>query len=140
MRRIAANPVMLTSLCVVHWNEGRLPEGRERVYRAVIRWLLAARDEQRKEEGFGGRFAETAFARLALAMQQAEGGRRVQLDLHAAAEAVDPVVRRHFPNQETAEERRETAKDWLRFECLGSGIVEEVKAERKTVPLGVASG
>ena len=33
LRRLAANPVMLTCLCVVHWNEGDLPEGRARLYR-----------------------------------------------------------------------------------------------------------
>jgi len=40
VRRLATNPVMLTCLCVVHWNEGHLPEGRSRVYRAVLKWLI----------------------------------------------------------------------------------------------------
>ena len=49
---IATNPVMLTCLAVVHWNEGALPEGRSRVYQAATRWLIAARTLQRKKAKF----------------------------------------------------------------------------------------
>jgi formylglycine-generating enzyme required for sulfatase activity len=129
VRRLAANPVMLTCLAVVHWNEGRLPEGRSRVYRAVLRWLIAARTELRAQEGFTDRFAWRAFARLALAMLSGEGGKLALCDLEAAAVAVDPVVRREHPHLD-AEERRHEARRWLRFECLGSGVVEEVAGRR----------
>ncbi len=129
VRRLATNPVMLTCLCVVHWNEGQLPEGRSRVYRAVVRWLIAARSELRQQQGFTDRFAWRAFARLALAMVNAEKGRRSIFDLEDGAVAVDAVVRRSWPGLE-AEDRRHRAREWLRFECLGSCIVGEVAGNR----------
>jgi hypothetical protein len=129
VRRLATNPVMLTCLCVVHWNEGQLPEGRSRVYRAVVRWLIAARTTLRKQEGFTDYFALRAFARLALAMMAAEEGKRAVLDLEEAAVAIAAVVEREFP-QLGPEDRRHQARRWLRFECLGSGVVEEVSGNR----------
>lgn len=129
IRRLATNPVMLTCLCVVHWNEGRLPEGRSRVYRAVLRWLIAARTDLRAQEGFTDRFAWNAFARLALAMVNAKQGKRAVIDLEAGAVAVDLAVRRQFPGL-SAEARRQEARRWLAFECLGSGIVEELSGKR----------
>jgi len=129
VRRLATNPVMLTCLCVVHWNEGHLPEGRSRVYRAVIKWLIASRTALRETEGFTDRFAWNAFARLALAMVGAEGGKKTVFDLEDGAVAIDSAVLRQFPDLPPDERRRE-ARRWLRFECLGSGIVEEVPGNR----------
>jgi predicted NACHT family NTPase len=129
IRRLAANPVMLTCLCVVHWNEGRLPDGRSRVYRAVLRWLIASRTPLREQEGFTDPFAETAFARLALAMVRTEDGKKAVFDLEEAAVAIDADVERQFP-QLSPEERRREARRWLAFECLGSGIVEELPGRR----------
>jgi len=129
VRRLASNPVMLTCLCVVHWNEGHLPEGRSRVYRAVVRWLIASRTKQREAEGFTDRFAWSAFAQLALAMMTGKEGKRTVVDLDEAAVAVDAAARRLFPAL-TAEERRKEARRWLAFECLGSGIVEELPGRR----------
>ena len=37
--RMASNPVMLTALAVVHWNERRLPEQRAELYESIIKWL-----------------------------------------------------------------------------------------------------
>lgn len=129
VRRLATNPVMLTCLCVVHWNEGHLPEGRSRVYRAVLKWLIASRAEARERAGFTDRFAWNAFARLGLAMVTAEGGKRAVFDLEDGAVAVDVAVQRQFPGL-PPEERRREARRWLRFECLGSGVVEEVSGNR----------
>ena len=69
MRRLATNPVMLTCLCVVHWNEGRLPEGRSRVYRAVIRFLTtddtgAPSFDPEVWNGFAGSGAPTPACRI----------------------------------------------------------------------------
>ncbi len=129
VRRLAANPVMLTCLCVVHWNEGRLPDGRSRVYRAVLRWLIASRSELREAEGYTDLFAWRAFARLALAMMRAEGGKRAVFDFEDAAVAVEPLLERERPEL-TGEDRRLAARAWLAFECLGSGVVEEVGGKR----------
>jgi hypothetical protein len=129
IRRLAANPVMLTCLCVVHWNERRLPDGRSRVYSAVLRWLIAQRTVLREKEGFTDRFALNAFARLALAMVDTEKGKKAVFDLEDAVVAVDLAVHRQFRDLDP-EARRQEARRWLAFECLGSGVVEELAGRR----------
>lgn len=125
IRRMAANPVMLTCLCVVHWNEGRLPEGRSRVYQSVITWLRRARQELREAHGFSDRFAETAFQQLALAMMIGGGrGKRATLGKQDAALAVMETVERHYPELAEAE-RLAKAQAWLAFECIWSGLIED---------------
>ncbi len=134
VKRLAANPVMLTCLCVVHWNEGQLPEARSRVYRSVLRWLIVARGGLRQAEGFSDLFAWQGFARLALTMMGTEMmatgcGKQAVLDLEAGAVAVAPLLARERPELD-AEGLRLEARRWLSFECLGSGIVEEVGGRR----------
>jgi hypothetical protein len=130
IRLLATNPVMLTCMAVVHWNAGRLPEGRSRVYRAVINWLLQARTLQRKDESnVPDFFAERAFAYLALSMMNAPGGKRILFDLEEAVTAIEPLVAREFPEL-GPEERRHRGRRWLRYECLGSGIIEEVSGNQ----------
>ena len=46
IRRLARNPVMLTALAVVHWNERRLPEQRADLYESIIRWLSRSREQR----------------------------------------------------------------------------------------------
>ncbi|MCP4114371.1 MAG: NACHT domain-containing protein [Desulfobacteraceae bacterium] len=77
IRKLARNPVMLTCLCVVHWNERRLPEGKADLLAAVMKWLLNAREVNRKERGYTNRFAEEAFKTLALAMTNHPDGKQV---------------------------------------------------------------
>jgi hypothetical protein len=84
--RMARNPVMLTALAVVHWNERRLPEQRADLYDSIIRWL------SRSREWRPGR--ETAdrcvylLQELALAMQNHPDGRQAQVARRWAAEAI----------------------------------------------------
>ena len=40
------NPVMLTALAVVHWNERRLPEQRADLYESILTWLARAREQR----------------------------------------------------------------------------------------------
>jgi len=129
LRRLAANPVMLTCLCVVHWNEGGLPDARVRLYRAVLHWLRTARAALRQALGVGEAFAERAFPTLALAMMETEGGRQTLFDLEEAAEALLPLAERDFPAL-TKPERLHLLRDWLNFECTGSGIIEELGNRR----------
>jgi len=128
IKRLATNPVMLTCLCVVHWNEGRLPEGRARVYKAVIRWLIASRTEQRNKAGFTDRFAVLAFVRLALHMMGASG-KQTTIGLQEAAEAIEPALEREYPVL-TKAERQTKGRQWLAFETEWSGIVEEIAGRR----------
>ncbi|MBN2194693.1 MAG: hypothetical protein JW751_17895 [Polyangiaceae bacterium] len=48
IRRLAEDPVMLTCLAMVHFNEGRLPDARARLYEAVVNWLLRAKSERQE--------------------------------------------------------------------------------------------
>ncbi|MEO5370136.1 MAG: SUMF1/EgtB/PvdO family nonheme iron enzyme [Magnetococcus sp. DMHC-1] len=124
IRRMAKNPVMLTCLCVVHWNEGKLPEGRARVYQAAINWLIGAREDLRKEAGFTNEFADRAFPRLALAMMRDGEEKRTILGIELAGEAVTDLVARQC-TLPVPEDARIKARKWLEFECLWSGILEE---------------
>jgi predicted NACHT family NTPase len=137
VRRMANNPVLLTCLCVVHWNEGkRLPEGRAQVFSAALRWLLAARSSQRRTlfseraaDALSENFALRALAALALAMLASEGGKQTRTDLEAAVDAVVPELAREFPQFE-ALSLRHRARAWLEFECLGSGVIVKVAGNR----------
>jgi hypothetical protein len=67
LRRIAQNPVMLTALAVLHWNEKRLPQQRAELYESVLSWLAQSRKLKPRRPG-----AERCIAllqELALAMQ-----------------------------------------------------------------------
>ena len=126
VRQLATNPVMLTCLCVVHWNEGQLPDGRARVYQAVIRWLISARTKQRKNHGYSNRFALEAFAALAIVMMgEQTGEKRSLIALEEAAQAVTKEIQRQFPKLSRKRDQLKEARAWLRFECLGSGMIEE---------------
>ncbi|MBF0434633.1 MAG: SUMF1/EgtB/PvdO family nonheme iron enzyme [Magnetococcales bacterium] len=125
IRKLAANPVMLTCLCVVHWNRGQLPEGRSRVYDVVIDWLLGSREVIRNAHGYHKRFAMEAFSAIAFAMMGGkQGNKQTILDLKKAVDIVDPFVSRYFseinPNQ-----REDFTRKWLRFEGVYSNILVE---------------
>lgn len=126
LRQLAATPVLLTCLCIVHWHRGKLPRGRAPMYRVILGWMLDARDEQRIQEGYPRGFALDAIMALALAMMQAEGGRRATISLFDAAAAIESVMIRHFPALE-ATARRERARRWLLAECWWSRLLDEVE-------------
>lgn len=91
IRRLARNPVMLTALAVVHWNEKRLPEQRADLYESIINWLSRSR-EQRPGRAPAERCV-SLLQQLALAMQDDPAGRRVQVAKGWAAEKVAPALR-----------------------------------------------
>jgi len=86
IRRLARNTVMLTALAVVHWNEKRLPEQRAELYESILLWLARAR-EQRPGRAGAERSLEV-LRKLALSMQNAKGGRKIQVTRHWAAEQI----------------------------------------------------
>ncbi|MCX5645978.1 MAG: SUMF1/EgtB/PvdO family nonheme iron enzyme [Phycisphaerae bacterium] len=121
IRRMAQNPVMLTCLCVVHWNERHLPEGKADLLMAVLRWLLYARDEKRRDRGYTSTFAGECFKELALAMTTAPEGKQVTVDLAWAAEQLG----RPFLDERDVKPdhlRREGVR-FLEAEMVDSGIV-----------------
>ena len=62
-------------------------------------------------------------------MMMTDTGKRSSADLEECVSAIEPELARAFP-EESAEERRRLGRRWLRFECLGSGIVEEIATGR----------
>ena len=116
VHRMARNPVMLTALAVVHWNEHRLPEQRADLYESIILWLLRSR-EQRPGRASADRCA-TLLGDLALAMQSHPGGRQVQVSKRWAAEALAPRFR-----DLGEEEQLEEAGQFLNAEEVDSGII-----------------
>ncbi len=116
IRRMATNPVMLTALAVLHWNEKRLPEQRADLYESIIRWL--SRSRAPKSGRPAAERAVVLIQELALAMQNHKDGRQTQVSRRWAAEAI--AVEWNEPN--TAEAIRQ-AEQFLDAEELDSGIV-----------------
>jgi predicted NACHT family NTPase len=83
---MARNPVMLTALAVVHWNERRLPEQRADLYDSIITWLSRSR-EQRDGRATADRTV-VLLQELALAMQDDPEGRKTQVSKRWAAESI----------------------------------------------------
>ena len=116
IRRLARNPVMLTALAVVHWNEKRIPEQRTDLYESIISWLSRARP--RRSPRLPPERCVSLMQQLALAMQDAPAGRRVQVPRRYAADVLAPQWR------ELAEDQRLDAADrFLADEEVDSGII-----------------
>ena len=126
IRKLARNPVMLTCLAIVHRSEGRLPEGRAQVYRSVIKWLLESRRKQREFFGISQRFAEHSIRTLAFLMMVHPKGKRTTIEFTEAAEMVDHYAKRYFPHFKNKPERLKRTVEWLRYECVFSGLIKEV--------------
>jgi formylglycine-generating enzyme required for sulfatase activity len=116
IRRMARNPVMLTALAVVHWNERRLPEQRADLYESIVTWLARAR-EKRQGRASPERCL-TLLQHLALAMQNHPKGRQVQVEKGWAADLLAP----QFPD-------RAAALAFLEQEEVDSGIIVSRGAE-----------
>ena len=118
IRRVARNPVMLTALAVVHWNQQRLPEQRAELYDSVITWLSRSRESRPDRET--PEKCITLLQNLALAMHDHAEGRKTQVSKHWAAEHV--LAKFFGPGNPTATSIAATEK-FLTEEELDSGIV-----------------
>jgi hypothetical protein len=110
IHRMARNPVMLTALAVVHWNERRLPQQRVDLYESILIWLARSRETREGRES-ADRCLQL-LQQLALAMQTSPEGRRVQMDKGEAAEKLTSC----FPSHAHA-------LDFLEQEEVDSGII-----------------
>jgi hypothetical protein len=119
IRRIASNPVMLTALAVLHWNEKRMPEQRADLYDSVLTWLARSR------KGRAGRLSPEncikVLQELAGAMQGHPEGRKVQAPREWAARAIQS----QFQNDAAR------ARAFLKEEETDSGIVVNRGADVK---------
>ena len=117
IRRMARNPVMLTALAVVHWNERHLPEQRADLYRSIIVWLSRSR-EQRPDRPTADRTV-VLLQELALIMQNNPEGRRTQVPKRWAAEQ----LAEEFAAGRKDKTSIELAERFLEEEELDSGII-----------------
>ena len=116
IHRMARNPVMLTALAVLHWNDKRLPEQRAELYESVITWL-ARRRERRPGRAKPAQCIERLQA-LAFEMQTASEGRQVQVTRRWGAERIHT----EFEGRSAAERVR-IAERFLAEEEIDSGII-----------------
>ena len=86
IRRIASNPVMLTALAVLHWNEKRMPEQRADLYDSILMWL--ARSRKRRPGRLSPEDCIKVLQELAGAMQGHPEGRQVQAPRDWAADSL----------------------------------------------------
>ncbi|MFH1489518.1 MAG: SUMF1/EgtB/PvdO family nonheme iron enzyme, partial [Pseudomonadota bacterium] len=127
IRKLARNPVMLTCLCVVHWNERKLPEGKADLLAAVLRWLLNARKGIREDRGYTNTFTEECFKALALAMTDHPDGKQAIADLSWAAEQLSKPFE-DIRGVENEDRVRREGRHFLEEEMLDSGIIEKFGA------------
>ena len=121
IRRMLRNPLMLTCLAVIHWNEQRLPQQRAELYRAILRWLVRAR--RRRADGPGTlpeHQVHLLYQTLAMAMHTVEGGRVRELELPAAARSITAFFAGEAPQQA---DRQYLACRFLEAEVVDSGII-----------------
>lgn len=115
IRRMARNPLMLTALAVIQWNERQLPEQRADLYESILKWLSEAQDYKDRPQG---QKCLSIFGSLALAMQCYKDGRVKQIEKSEAARLIADEFR------EVPEERRHAAAlEFLEHEFVDSGIV-----------------
>jgi hypothetical protein len=115
IRRMARNPVMLTALAVLQWNDKRLPEQRAELYESILVWLARAREKAGRER------ADTCLrllGRLALGMQTEPRGRLRQVGKRRAAELIAMDFRDTHQR-----DRLSRAGQFLEEEETDSGIV-----------------
>ena len=84
IRRMARNPLMLTALAVVQWNDKVLPEQRAALYESIVMWLAKSR-MTRPERKKSWEECLRLLGVLALRMQSYPGGHRVSLGRGDAA-------------------------------------------------------
>lgn len=117
IRRMAHNPVMLTALAVVHWNERRLPEQRADLYSSIIIWLSRSR-EQRPGRVTADR-AVVLLQELALKMQDNPDDRKTQVSKRWAAERLAGDYAEDEPSRKTIAQ----TEHFLDEEEVDSGII-----------------
>lgn len=97
LRTLAKNAVMVTAMAVVHYNEKKLPEGRADLLEALIYWLITAKARPIDSKYNEYNLIEKCYKEIALAMFEAESGRKRRVGRLWAAEIIEP----HFdqPNE-----------------------------------------
>ncbi|MSP12238.1 MAG: NACHT domain-containing protein [Chloroflexi bacterium] len=113
---LARNPVMLTSIILVHWNQPKLPEGKADLYEAVIDWLIRARYSMHSHKN--KEFRENCYKTLALSMFLHQKGRLTRVGLRWAAEQ----IALNFDGSDK-EDKIQQAQEFLEQDEIATGII-----------------
>jgi len=108
---MAANPMMLTALAAIHWNEKRLPDDRAELYESILQWLIRSREK--REGRRNAKECETWLRALAYGMQTWPEGRLKQATHEIACEILVQAL----------SIKLRAAADFLEQEQLDSGII-----------------
>ncbi len=117
IRRMARNPVMLTALAVVHYNQTHLPEQRAALYDAILTWLARARKDMPGREK-PDRCLEL-LSELALQMQDGDDGKR-QVRI-ATVDGAEKLAHEFVLSPQ--QHRKRDAQRFLERETGDSGII-----------------
>jgi len=99
IRHLARNPLMLTSLAVLHFRRNKLPEQRVKLYQQILDWLAEQAVEKHREYRKDALLER--FGHLALRMQESPGGQQFAIGVDDAAallsgKADSPAPMRQF--------------------------------------------
>lgn len=84
IRLLAKNPLMLTALAALHLRRHRLPEQRAQLYEQIMDWL-GDQAETRHPDRWKKDDLLNQLGELALAMQEWQGGQKLQIGIDTAA-------------------------------------------------------
>jgi formylglycine-generating enzyme required for sulfatase activity len=115
IQEMARNPVMLTALAVLHWNNKRLPDQRSELYQSVLEWLAAAREEKRTTPA---KQCLDLMQHLAYTMHTDPKGKQAEVTRFTAAEILAPRFR-----GTPEDEQHAAAESFLDEEETDSGIL-----------------
>jgi formylglycine-generating enzyme required for sulfatase activity len=88
IRHLVRNPLMLTSLAVLHFRRHQLPEQRVKLYEQILDWLAEQTVEKHREYRKDSLLERLGF--LALGMQEWKGGQKIALGIDDAAGLLTP--------------------------------------------------
>lgn len=116
IRRMARNPLMLTSLAVVHVNmHKQLPEARVELYKEILGWLSVAREHSGRPHG---NTLLDIYSALALGMHSRRGGSTEPMEKAEAARMIASEFLNVAPG-----DREAAALEFLEREPTDSGII-----------------
>ncbi len=105
IRHLAGNPLMLTSLAVLHFRRKQLPEQRVKLYEQILDWLAeqtVEKHDKYKEYKKDSLLELLGF--LALGMQEWKGGHKLSLGIGDAAAMLTPKTSSPAPMRQLLED------------------------------------
>jgi len=116
---LARNPLMLTCLAVLRWNEEELPDRRAELYELILSWLARQRKDRPGRPGWDR--CLQLHQKLALTMHTQKQGKQVEIGTWEGVKALSG--KNEFRDLTDEDERTRAAEQFLKDEENDSGIV-----------------